>query len=110
MRQAIVNVNRRPAGILQELAQDNYRFEYLGEYLSDAGTLPVSLTLPKTNKPYMSDHLFPCFFNLLSEGAIKEMQCRALHIEPTDYFGLLLATAQTDCIGFLTFTPIEDNH
>lgn len=106
MRKAIVNVNRRPAGILQELNQNHYKFEYLKEYLADSDAMPVSLTLPKREQTYESEHLFPCFFNLLSEGANKEMQCRALHIDTNDYFGLLLETAQFDCAGFLTFTPI----
>lgn len=107
MRQAIVNVNRKPAGILQETDQGTFVFQYREDYLSDPDSMPVSITIPKSTAPFRSDTLFPCFFNLLSEGANKMMQCRHLHIEPNDYFGLLLATAQTDCIGFLTFTPIE---
>ena len=107
MKQAIVNVNRRPAGILQETEQGAYIFKYIEDYLPDNEARPVSLTLPKREEPYQSSVLFPCFFNLLSEGANKAMQCRIQHIEPEDHFGLLLATAQHDCIGFLTVTPIE---
>lgn len=107
MRQAIVNVNKVPAGILQETEEGKYCFQYMEAYLQDRDALPVSITLPKRCEAYYSDHLFPCFFNLLSEGANKKVQCTALHIDADDYFGLLLATAQTDTIGFLTFTPCE---
>ncbi len=108
MRKAIVNVNRRPAGLLQEMADGKFRFDYQPDYLADDEAMSVSLTLPKRKDPYYNDYLFPCFFNLLSEGANKSMQCKVLRIEPDDYFGLLLATAQTDTAGFLTFTPVED--
>lgn len=107
MREAKVNVNGRAAGVVQELPGQKYVFQYYGDYLMDAESAPVSLTLPKRSEPYVSDVLFPCFFNLLSEGANKMAQCRALHIEPNDYFGLLLATAQSDTAGYLTFTPIQ---
>ncbi|MDO4510289.1 MAG: HipA N-terminal domain-containing protein [Bacteroidales bacterium] len=107
MRQVIVNVNRVPAGLLQETDQGKYKFQYYDTYLNSEHTLAVSITLPKRKEPYFCDSLFPCFFNLLSEGANKAMQCRILHIDENDYFGLLMATAQTDSIGALTFTPIE---
>lgn len=105
MRQATVNVNGVPAGILQEKSAKEFTFYYLDEYLKDTTSDPVSITLPKRKAPYASNVLFPCFFNLLSEGANKAAQCRALHIESEDYFGLLLATAQTDTAGYLTFSP-----
>ncbi|MCF6358276.1 MAG: HipA N-terminal domain-containing protein, partial [Draconibacterium sp.] len=67
----------------------------------------ISLTLPKSQKAFQSNHLFPFFFNLLSEGVNKELQCRQLKIDEEDYFGLLLATASKDTIGAITISPIE---
>lgn len=108
MRQAFVNINKQKAGILKEVSASEYTFEYCKDHLSRKDALPVSITLPLTDKVYACDVLFPCFFNLLSEGANKKAQCKTLRIEPDDYFGLLLATAQSDTIGYLTFTPIND--
>jgi len=108
MRQAFVNINRQKAGILKEVSANEYTFEYLKEHLEKKDSLPVSLTLPLSENKYTCDVLFPCFFNLLSEGANKKAQCQAHRIDPEDYFGLLLATAQFDTAGFLTFTPIND--
>ena len=63
--------------------------------------------MPVRKEPYSSDHLFPFFFNMLSEGANRIMQSLMLHIDENDDFGILLATAQTDTIGAVTIKPIE---
>jgi HipA-like protein len=69
--------------------------------------VPVSLTLPLSDKPYHSKVLFPFFFNMLSEGENRDLQSRLLHIDKDDDFGILLATAQYDTIGAVTVKPIE---
>lgn len=107
MRQAKVKLNGRVAGILTENPDKSFVFEYQEDYLLDKNSIDVSLTLPKSKTPYRSAYLFPCFSNLLSEGANKALQCQLHHIEMEDEFGLLLATAQYDCIGALTFESIQ---
>lgn len=106
MRGAEVRVNGRIAGILTEDQDKTYIFEYQEDYLTDQSAVAVSLTLPKRKEPYRSPYLFPCFSNLLSEGANKTLQCKLHKLDADDEFGLLLATAQYDCIGALTFTPV----
>lgn len=106
MRQAWVRVNKRIAGLLSEESDGKYKFVYQNDYLSDVQSDAVSLTLPKRQDPYFCDYLFPCFSNLLSEGANKAMQCTLHHLDPDDEFGLLLATGQFDCAGALTFIPV----
>ena len=46
------------------------------------------------------------FFNMLSEGANRQMQSLLLHIDESDDFGIMLATAQHDTIGAVTVKPI----
>lgn len=106
MRQAIVKVNGRVAGLLTEDNDKSFTFEYQEDYLGDKSAAAVSLSLPKCNKMYHSSYLFPCFSNLLSEGANKALQCQLHKIDADDEFGLLLATACYDCIGALTFEPV----
>lgn len=106
MRRAEVRVNGRIAGILTEELDKTYSFEYQEDYLTDQSAIAVSLTLPMRKEPYRSPYLFPCFSNLLSEGANKALQCKLHKLDADDEFGLLLATAQYDCIGALTFTPV----
>ena len=102
MRQCKVYVNGTEAGLLTEEDSGQYRFTYLDGYVGRA----VCLAMPVRNEAYTSDHLFPFFFNMLSEGANRKMQSQLLHIDENDDFGILLATAQTDTIGSVTVEPI----
>lgn len=107
MRKAEVYRNGKLAGILTEDDQRHYTFIYTDEWFSDPEKPAVSLTLPKTQKEYRSDILFPFFFNMLSEGVNRKLQSRVLRIDEKDHFGLLLATAQDDTIGAITIKPID---
>jgi len=103
MRQCKVYENGTEAGILREENGRLFTFTYNEGYTGR----PVCLSMPVRKEPYSSDHLFPFFSNMLSEGANRIMQGRMLHIDENDDFGILLATAQTDTIGAVTVKPIE---
>ena len=103
MRQCQVMVHNQEAGILQETDDRQYIFTYNDGYCGD----PVCLAMPVRKESYHSSFLFPYFFNMLSEGANRELQSRLLHIDENDDFGILLATAQFDTIGAVTVKPIE---
>lgn len=107
MRRAKIYCNKVLAGTLSQGRRDAYAFRYDDQYLADTQRPPISLTLPKTQQEYRSDHLFPCFFNLLSEGANRKLQSQQLAIDEKDYFGLLLATARHDTIGALTVKEVK---
>lgn len=94
------------AGILTEENRQHYVFTYDDSYLNDTSKLAISLTLPKSQKEYSGTFLFPVFFNMLSEGVNRKLQCTQLRIDEEDDFGLLAATAQYDTIGALTVKPI----
>ena len=107
MRMATVYRNGQLAGSLIQNNPKSYEFRYDDAWFSN-DTLPaISLTLPKTQQMYKADHLFPFFFNMLSEGMNKMLQCRQLRIDEKDYFGLLLATASIDTIGAITIVPVK---
>lgn len=106
MRQCEVFVHDRKAGVLTENARNSYEFDYDREYLKSKDAVPVSLTLPLSDKTYHSEVLFPFFFNMLSEGDNRKLQSRMLHIDEDDDFGILLATAQYDTIGAVTVKPV----
>lgn len=105
MRQASVYRNGELVGYLTEHDRKNYTFLYDDIWYADSNKPAVSLTLPKTQKEYKSEFLFPFFFNMLSEGVNKRLQNTLLHIDEEDAFGLLLATAQSDTIGAITVKP-----
>lgn len=108
MRKANVYRNGTLAGTLTEVSRAHYVFRYDDHYFMDASKPAVSLTLPKNNQEYTSASLFPFFFNMLSEGANKELQCTHLKIDEEDSFGLLMATAQVDTIGAVTVKPYTE--
>jgi serine/threonine-protein kinase HipA len=98
--------NRILAGTLTEENRQRYVFRYDDKYFNDASKPGISLTLPKTQKEYTSEFLFPFFFNMLSEGVNRKLQTTQLRIDEEDNFGLLAATAQYDTIGAITVKPI----
>ncbi len=103
MRQCKVYVHDIEAGTLQETDDRQYVFTYRENY---AGA-PVCIAMPVRKESYRSSHLFPYFFNMLSEGANRQTQSMILHIDENDDFGILMATAQNDTIGAVTVKPIE---
>ena len=94
------------AGILTEETQKSYLFRYDDAYFNNADFPPISLTMPKTKQEYRSEYLFPCFFNMLSEGVNRKLQSFQLRIDENDHFGLLINTAQYDTIGAITIRPL----
>ena len=106
MRKVEVYRNEILAGILTEENRKSFLFRYNDSYYNDISKPAISLTLPKTMPEYRSEYLFPFFFNLLSEGVNKKLQCTQLKIDEEDNFGLLMATAQNDTIGAITVKPI----
>lgn len=102
MRQAEVFSNGILAGILTEAENGTYEFRYDESFLLDETQTAISLSFPKSERVFISESLFPFFYNMLSEGANKTVQCQTLKIDKEDAFGLLLATAHTDTIGAVT--------
>ena len=106
MRSIEIYRNGILAGILTEENRQHYIFKYDDKYFNDTSKSAISLTLPKSQKVYSSKFLFPYFFNMLSEGVNRKLQCTLLRIDEEDNFGLLAATAQYDTIGAITVKPI----
>ncbi|MCH7413739.1 HipA N-terminal domain-containing protein [Belliella sp. R4-6] len=107
MRQARVLRNGELVGILTQFGAKEYTFSYDQEWFSNPGKPALSLTLPKKQKDYQADHLFPFFFNMLSEGANLKLQSRQFQIDESDYFGLLLHTARHETIGSITVEALN---
>jgi serine/threonine-protein kinase HipA len=96
------------AGSIEKDKNGSYLFQYNDEYFADKQQPPVSLTLPKTQKEYSSEKIFPFFYGLLSEGINKDIQCRLYKIDENDDFTRLLLTARYDTIGSITVKPEDD--
>lgn len=106
MTGAVYN-NGELAGYLNKSPEGQYRFSYDLAYYNDRSKPAISLTLPKTQQVYLSDHLFAFFQGLLAEGVNKDIQCRHLKIDEQDDFTRLLRTAGADTIGAITIQPLD---
>lgn len=103
MRQLLVYLNDRRAGVLTEkLPGRDFSFKYDEEYLT-SDSPAISVTLPKHRESFESNLLFPFFTNLLPEGANRKVICRSLKLDENDFFGLLSAMAGKDFIGAVHF-------
>ena len=107
MKQAKVFISNTLAGILTE-DEAGYEFMYLPEYLASDSAIPVSLTLPRSDKPYRDKVLFPFFDGLIPEGWLLDIAEQSWKISARDRFSLLLACCK-DCIGNVSVTPIEES-
>jgi HipA-like protein len=107
MKRAKVYWKGELAGSLMEVERNEYIFKYYGTWFEDDTKPAVSLTFPKNQQEYTSDHLFPFFYNMLSEGMNRHEQCETLKIDEKDDFELLLSTASIDTIGAVTVRRFE---
>ena len=105
-RQAIVQLDGKPVGTMSE-AGKQVVFRYDSGWLTSPRAVPVSLTLPLTEEPYVTEGLHPFFENLLPEGWLLEVATTSLKISKDDAFGLLIATC-ADCIGAVEILPMKE--
>lgn len=97
MRQAVVKVHNKEAGILTETDDKHYRFAYHSGYKG----APVSLTMPITEGEYEFTFFPPFFDGVLPEGGQLEGLLRLRKIDRFDYFSQLLAVGR-DLVGAVT--------
>ena len=88
--------------------ETGYHFEYDDEFLSNENTFPISVNMPKVQKKYNSNKLFPNFQSMLSEGFNRALQCKALGIDIEDDWNLLIYTCQKNTIGAITIEKAEE--
>lgn len=107
MTQAKILRKNALAGILTRKDDNTFSFVYDEEYLKQEGIVSISVNFPLQKEPFYSEHLFAFFFNMLSEGNIKKMQCRNMKIDENDSFTRLLKTAKDDTIGSITVEEVS---
>lgn len=107
MRKAAILYKESEAGILVQNDDGSFIFRYHDRWMEDGTKPSISLTFPKIQQEYQSEHLFPFFYNMLPEGANRQIICAANRIDKDDYFGLLVTTARYDTVGAITVKKIE---
>lgn len=97
MKKARIFVNGIPAGILEKLDKNQYRFIYDTQYSGP----PVSLTMPLKQTIYEFNQFPPFFEGLLPEGVLLEALLRKCKLDKNDYFGQLIHVGH-DVVGAVT--------
>ena len=105
-RTAQIFVRDKLAGILRE-TDEGYSFVYDTDYLSSDNPSPVSLTLPLTEKPYVSKTLFAFFDGLIPEGWLLDVVVHNWKLNEKDRFGILLAACK-DPIGNVSVREVSE--
>ena len=105
-RAAQIFVRGELAGLLRETDED-YSFTYDEEYLLSENSSPVSLTLPLTEKPYISKTLFAFFDGLIPEGWLLDVVVHNWKLNEKDRFGILLAACK-DPIGNVSVREVSE--
>jgi HipA-like protein len=99
MRTGQVFYKNQLAGILSQLDNGSFVFQYDEQWFNDSSKPSISLTFPKNKMEFQSPTLFPFFFNFIPEGVNKRLICSKKRIDFNDYFGILLEVAAGDTIG-----------
>jgi len=107
MRRAKVMYGDVTAGILTETNDGEYVFQYENDYVADHPDQFITFTMPVTEKPYISNRLFPFFEGLIPEGWLLNIASLNWKINHNDSMGLLMACCK-DCIGAVSIIPIPE--
>lgn len=108
MRQAIIKYNHIVAGVLSELDNGEYHFEYDTAYVKNHPDKFITFNMPVTNRSYRSNRLFPFFDGLIPEGWLLNIASKSWRINKNDRMGLLLACCQ-NAIGAVSIHDITNN-
>lgn len=107
MRRAKVFYEDRLCGYLTE-DEDGFAFEYTEDWFDNKKNPPVSLTMPLSQKRYLSTTLFPFFDGLLPEGWLLSLAIQKWNINRLDRVGLLLKVGK-DVVGIIRVCEVEDD-
>jgi serine/threonine-protein kinase HipA len=108
MRKAKVLYKDKEAGRLIQNDDGLFVFRYNDDWFGNSSMPAIALSLQKTNQEYQSDFLFSFFYNMLPEGANKEVVCKQNRIDEDDYFGILMQIAKFDSIGAVRIIRIDN--
>lgn len=107
MRQAKILFKDEEAGLLIQHDNGSFTFRYYQSWIANNQKSAISPTLPKTEKEFHANFLFPFFFHILPEGSNKDVICKLNRINRNDYFGLLSVVAKNDSIGAVRVIKID---
>lgn len=95
-------------GTITQTDDNIFIFEYDETWFINPDSKSISLTMPKTQKKYVSNILFPFFDGLIPEGYLLEVALKKFNIARNDRMTLLLKTCG-DPIGIVSVKEVTQN-
>lgn len=92
------------AGYLRQSADAALEFAYAGEYLANAASHAISVSMPLREEPYSDSIARPFFSGLLPDERARRQLASALGISEGNAFGLLEIIGG-ECAGALSLLP-----
>jgi len=81
-----------------------FSFQYDYSYIENPDAIPLSLSLPLREEPYLNDTARPFFSNLLPEGEVRSLVAKIKQISEHNDFKLLEAIGG-ECAGAVSIVP-----
>lgn len=103
-RYGIVYYDNIVCGKIKE-TDDGYVFSYESSYLSSPNAKAISLNMPLSKEPYISNILHPFFDGLIPEGWLLEIAINKWKIDRKDRMGLLLSVCE-DSVGAVSIKGV----
>jgi serine/threonine-protein kinase HipA len=104
MNKLNIYVDRILAGVLVQVSDQEYSFEYEPNYK----LAPISLTIPVRESIYNFDQFPSALEGLLPEGIMLDLLLKKFKIDRSDLFSQL-ALVGSDLVGNLTVEKVSNN-
>lgn len=99
--------NKELVGKLYPVERGNIVFQYAASWLANAGSIPISLSLPLVDEAFSTDLSTAFFDNLLPEECLREAVARERGLESSATYALLEALG-AECAGAFVILPAHE--
>lgn len=99
--------NKKLVGKLYPAERGNVVFQYAASWLANAGSIPISLSLPLKDEAFPTDLSTAFFDNLLPEECLREAVARERGLESSATYALLEVLG-AECAGAFVILPAHE--
>lgn len=99
--------NKKLVGKLYPAERGNVVFQYAASWLANAGSIPISLSLPLMDEAFSTDLSTAFFDNLLPEECLREAVARERGLESSATYALLEVLG-AECAGAFVILPAHE--
>lgn len=101
-------MNNVLVGLLKKMPSGGLQLTYDDDWINQATSIPLSLSLPLAKKKYSGDLVINYFDNLLPDNeGIRKALAQRMAIGSSEVYNLLAAIGR-DCVGAIQLVPFEE--